>query len=246
VYESDEKPMKDKARQMIRMMRLVNENQFGGKRLVTCQTCHNGHAVPQSTPAIENAGWNKAPRAAEAPLPDIAGVLQRYAAAVGLDAIGRLQNQRLTGTVTRNNGRTAPASESFELYQEKPRTFRLSTTLSHPPEADVELPITFLRPSLLQTTYPDLHVTGHDRIGGDSVVVATGTGARGAHQLYFSESSGLLVRRGDEIETPLGAVPERYDFSEFERVDGVMVPKKIVWARADYQVVFAVTRIAHQ
>jgi hypothetical protein len=63
--------------------------------------------------------------------------------------------------------------------------------------------------------------------------------------LYFSESSGLLVRRSDEIETPLGAVGERYDFSDFKRVDGAMVPMKIVWSRADYQVTFAVSEIRH-
>jgi hypothetical protein len=245
VYESDEKPMKDKARAMIRMMRAVNETQFGGRRAVTCQTCHNGRAVPSSTPVVENAGWNQPPRADAAPLPSIEDVVKRYRAAVDVDALARLRSQRLTGTVTRNSGRTAPASSAFELYQEQPRTLRLSTDLSHPPEADVELPMTFLRPALLQTIYPDLRVVGRERIGGDAVVVAAGTSARGAHRLSFNEASGLLVRRSDEIETPLGAVPERYDFGDFVRVDGVMVPRQIVWSRADYQVTFAVRDIRH-
>jgi hypothetical protein len=245
VYESDEKPMKQKAREMIQMTRAVNDAQFGGRRVVTCQTCHNGHAIPESVPAIENAGWNRPPSAAEAPLPDVATVLRRYAAAVGVDALERLQNQQISGTVTRNNGRTAPASDTFELVQEKPRSLRLSTKLSHPPEADAELPMTFLRPPLLATVYPDLRIVARGTIGGDAVVIATGTSARGPHRLYFSESSGLLVRRSDEIETPLGAVGERYDFSDFKRVDGAMLPAKIVWSRADYQVTFAVTEIRH-
>jgi hypothetical protein len=33
---------------------------------------------------------------------------------------------------------------------------------------------------------------------------------------------------------------------DFERVDGVMVPKKIVWSRADYEVTFAVSTIRHE
>jgi hypothetical protein len=246
VYESDEKPMKEKARSMIRMMRAVNETQFGGQRAVTCETCHHGRATPESTPAIENAGWNRPARGTDAPLPLAADVLKRFQAAVAVDALARLQTQRLAGTVTRNSGRTAPASSGFELYQEKPRTIRLSTDLSHPPEADVELPMTFLRPAALQTTYPDLHVVGRERIGADVVIVAAGTSARGAHRLNFSEASGQLVSRSDDIETPLGAVPEQYDFSDFERVDGVMVPKKIVWSRADYQVTFAVREIRHE
>jgi hypothetical protein len=107
-------------------------------------------------------------------------------------------------------------------------------------------PMTFLRPALLETTYPDLQFIGRERIGGDAVVVTAGTSARGAHRLYFSEATGLLVRRSAEIETQLGAVPERYDFGDFERVDGVMVPKKIVWSRADYEVTFAVSTIRHE
>jgi len=76
-------------------------------------------------------------------------------------------------------------------------------------------------------------------------VVALGTSARGVHRLFFSESSGLLVRRSDEIDTPLGAVPEVYDFADFQRIDGAMVPAIIVWSRADYQVTFAATAIRH-
>jgi photosynthetic reaction center cytochrome c subunit len=245
VYESDEKPMKQKAREMITMMRAVNDTQFGGRRVVTCQTCHNGHAVPEAIPAIDNAGWNKRPLAAEAALPEAATVLRRYAAAVGIEALDRLQTQRITGTVTRNSGRTPPVSDTFELIQEKPRSLRLSTKLSHPPEADVELPITFLRPPQLQTTYPDLRVVARDTIGGDAVIIAIGTSARGVHRLYFSESTGLLVRRSDDIDTPLGAVSERYDFGEFKRVDGAMVPGTVAWSRADYQVTFVATEIRH-
>jgi hypothetical protein len=56
----------------------------------------------------------------------------------------------------------------------------------------------------------------------------------------------LLVRRGDRIETPLGVAPEFYDFSGFEPVEGVMMPKKIVRSRADYQVTCEVSQIAQK
>src|SRR5262245_39292930 len=79
VYESDEKPTKDKARQMMRMTRAINESQFGGKRVVTCQTCHNGRAVPASTPPVENAGWNRrADPVDNAPLPSLEDVTRRH------------------------------------------------------------------------------------------------------------------------------------------------------------------------
>jgi hypothetical protein len=231
---------------MIRMMRAINDTQFGGRRVLTCQTCHNGHAVPVATPPVENAGWNKPAAPIDSrPLPSVDEVLRRYATAVGVDALKAMQSQKATGTVTRNNGRTAPASDTFELLQEQPRTFQLTTKLSHPPEADVELPITFLRPQLLPDSYRDLKVVGRDRIP-DPVVVMEGTSARGAlHRIFFNEESGLIVRRTDEIETPLGNVAEHYDFSDFKRIDGITIPMRIVWSRADYQVAFVLATVQH-
>lgn len=245
VYESDAKPTKDKARQMIRMMRAINDAQFGGRRVVTCQTCHNGHAVPRSTPIVENAGWNKAAPLEPAPLPTVEAVLRRYENAVGVGALKALHSQKARGTITRNNGRTPAASDTFELFQERPGTLQLSTQLSHPPEADVELPVTFLRPPLLASSYRDLRVVGRHRIP-EAVIVVEGTSMRGpVHRLVFNESTGLLVRRTDEIDTPLGSLPQRYDFSDFRGADGVTIPMRIVWSRADYQVTFAVSNVQH-
>lgn len=86
--------------------------------------------------------------------------------------------------------------------------------------------MTFNRPARLQSTYPDLRITGREKVGGDRGRRRDRHQRPRTHQLYFSESGVLLVRRGDRIETPLGAAPEFYDFSGFERVDGVMMPKK--------------------
>src|SRR6266576_2331466 len=37
------------ARRMIVMMRTINDTNFGGRRLVTCVSCHNGHNRPNVT-----------------------------------------------------------------------------------------------------------------------------------------------------------------------------------------------------
>ncbi|HKV98823.1 MAG TPA: photosynthetic reaction center cytochrome c subunit family protein [Vicinamibacterales bacterium] len=246
VYESDEKPMKDKARDMIRLTLALNQREFGGRTVVTCETCHHGRVVPASVPDLANAGWMpRAPAVPQVPLPEASTVLERFAKAVGAEAFDALWNQQVSGTITRNSGRVAPASATFELYQEKPATFRLSTELSHPPEADAELPMSFLRPPLVAKTYPDLRVVSRADVNGRATVAAMGTSARGVHTLYFDAQTGLLVRRSDELATPLGLLPERYDFSDFRRVDGIMVPMKIVWSRADYQVSFVADRVRH-
>jgi len=77
-------------------------------------------------------------------------------------------------------------------------------------------------------------------------VVIEGTSTRGAlHRIFFNDETGLIVRRTDEIETPLGNVPEHYDFSDFKRTDGIMIPMRIIWSRADYQVTFVIANVQH-
>jgi len=105
--------------------------------------------------------------------------------------------------------------------------------------------MTFLRALSLADSYADLRVTGRADINGTSAVEVTGTRAGLTHRLFFSDTTGLLVRRTDDIDTPLGLVPEQYDFTEFRQIDGVTVPMRIVWSRADYQVTFAVGEVRH-
>lgn len=50
-FEKDDKPMKDKSRDMIRMVMDVNKNYKSVEGKVRCFTCHQGHAEPQNEPA---------------------------------------------------------------------------------------------------------------------------------------------------------------------------------------------------
>jgi len=43
---------KNIARKMILMVKMINQTQFGGKRMVTCYTCHRGDASPKITPNL--------------------------------------------------------------------------------------------------------------------------------------------------------------------------------------------------
>ena len=66
-----------------------------------------------------------------------------------------------------------------------------------------------------------------------------------SQRLWFETATDLLLRRSDEVETPLGSLPESYDFDDYRRVDGVLVPFKIQWSRADYQVTFVFGEVKH-
>jgi len=65
-FESDAKRTKLVARDMIKMMRAINQNNFDGRLVVTCNTCHRGSTNPRGTPVPwyktpeEIAAYNKA------------------------------------------------------------------------------------------------------------------------------------------------------------------------------------------
>ncbi len=50
--ELDDKETKKTARQMIAMTAAINKNSFGGKREVTCYSCHHGAHHPAGTPPV--------------------------------------------------------------------------------------------------------------------------------------------------------------------------------------------------
>jgi len=45
-------PIKNRARQMIRMVKAINEANFGGRPFVTCYTCHRGSQKPKVIPSL--------------------------------------------------------------------------------------------------------------------------------------------------------------------------------------------------
>src|SRR6185503_14671904 len=45
-------PLKNRARQMIRMVNTINEANFGGRPFVTCYTCHRGSQKPKVIPSL--------------------------------------------------------------------------------------------------------------------------------------------------------------------------------------------------
>ena len=243
-WVSDDNPNKQKARQMIEMTRRVDK-EFGGQGLITCNTCHQGHAVPPSVPLVENAGWNKPVTAAAAPLPSLENIIDRYVAAMGgKPALEQIKTRTIAGAVTRMNGRTPPVSGEFEATASLPGSGQVNTEFSYPPEAEGEMVYSFIRPLRIRELYPGMEIAGRVRLAGKDAVAVRATTTRGAvHTLFFDEASGLLLRRYSEKPTALGQLPEEFDFADYREVKGVQVPHLITWSRADYRVVFLVKSV---
>jgi len=98
-FASDIVPAKLRAREMIRMVRRINQENFHGENRVTCFTCHQGSTAPVSLASVL---LSRAPRPAEEsvkaagnaqgePLPSVEQVLDHYVQALGgqaaLDAV---------------------------------------------------------------------------------------------------------------------------------------------------------------
>jgi photosynthetic reaction center cytochrome c subunit len=49
---ADDIPAKRTARRMILMVNAINKENFGGRRVVTCYTCHRGGGLPKDTPSL--------------------------------------------------------------------------------------------------------------------------------------------------------------------------------------------------
>lgn len=108
-FASDEKPAKQKAREMMRMVAAINQQNFAGmSNRVTCDTCHRGSTKPAKAPTVAQAMWMPeflaagaekpaAPAAAPA-LPEAQAVLAKYRAAVG--AAANVRSRYYKGTVT--------------------------------------------------------------------------------------------------------------------------------------------------
>ena len=114
-FEKDDKPEKEIAREMIRMVAAINRDNFDGRMVVTCATCHQGRpkplafAVPGPAPVSPQAFVrDEAPpdehappgeRAGAAWLPPAGPVVERFVRALGgRTALAALPGLRMTAT----------------------------------------------------------------------------------------------------------------------------------------------------
>jgi len=136
-YEKDDKKNKKTARKMMDMMFAINKDNFEGHRAVTCNSCHNGVAVPKAIPLVMTEE-PKEPKAMPGPKPpetkENAGptpdqLLDKYVQAVG----GAAAIDKITSRVMKGLIDFGGKSLAIEIYAKDPDK-RISFT--HMPEGD--------------------------------------------------------------------------------------------------------------
>ena len=251
-WDKDDKPAKEVARKMIVMMNDINTRQFGGRQVVTCNTCHNGHPVPAATPVFPVFEPTAAPKPA---LPTIDQILARYVEALGGEqALRKVTGRVVTGTqyIPTGPGGVVPTPAAVERYLKAPNlavtTYKTATyaiaqgfdgttawsqdqagRVTEPVKLDVgraARAADFYEPLNLKREYPQLTVRGIEKVNGrDAYLVVGVPQGEKPESLYFDTQSGLLLRKQTVLPTPIGDSPFQIDFDDYRDTgSGVKVP----------------------
>jgi hypothetical protein len=253
-FASDQKKPKQIARQMIAMMKQIDETSFKGEQEVTCGTCHNGHPNPSRTAPLATAESLKTrahpePPVDRASLPQAEQLFEAFTNAIGGQAaIDKLKSSRGSGQV--DMGRGGPMA--FESMQQAPnKTFtkiEVAPSREHVEAFDGtsgwtkdgprvneakgnELSVMKIDSSFYleidpKRVFPNAQTRGKDKVGDkDAWVVRASFGKDQPQQLlYFDPDSKLLVRRVLLVPTPFGPLNTQIDYSDWREVNGVKVP----------------------
>jgi hypothetical protein len=251
-WEKDVKAPKEVARTMIVMMNDINTRQFGGRQVVTCNTCHNGHPVPAAAPAFPVFEPEVAAKPA---LPSVDQILAKYVEALGGEqALRKVVGRVITGTqyIPTGPGGTVPTPAAVERYLKAPNLavtiyraptyaiaqgFDGASAWSQDQAGRVTEPVTldvaraaraadFYEPLNLKREYAQIAVRGIEPVNGRDAYLVVGVPQGDTPEsLYFDTQTGLLLRKRTVLQTPVGDSPFQTDFEDYRDTgSGVKYP----------------------
>jgi hypothetical protein len=124
-FDKDDKDEKKTARKMMTMMMAINQQNFEGKKEVSCNTCHRGSPHPQGIPMItaearqpiNTEAMEKEHHEHDAQMPPADPVIDAYVKAVGGQAaIAKLKSATEKASMAMGPGH----SVAVEIYEETP------------------------------------------------------------------------------------------------------------------------------
>jgi len=258
--ELDDKETKKTAREMIAMTAALNKNSFGGKREVTCYSCHHGAHLPAGTPPVLESDLPAHSEAASRPAagdgPNANEILEKFVSALG----GAEAVQKITSRVEKGLILVGSSDTPIELFMKAPAK-RISVThmpkgesytafdgtagwlgsTGRPPRSmspaeseaaglDAEFYLALRLPQIFQ----QLRTGRPESINGIECQTLIGSRPdRPPVRFYFENKSGLLLRQVRYGETPLGRNPTQIDYADYRAVDGVKVPFRWTLSRTN-------------
>jgi photosynthetic reaction center cytochrome c subunit len=253
-FEKDDKPTKQTARKMMRMMFAINKDNFEGKREVTCYACHRGAHKPLVTPTLNDDDLKfveqhdmHGEEVPDSNLPSAEQIIAKYLAAVGgLEANVKILTRLQKGTlivgsehfpveiVSKTSSERVttvhfPGGDSITAISGREGWLGSPGRAPHqmsPSEANAaKLDAELFFPASLGRLFKEFHVQQQGVVNGKEVYAITATTEEGpATQLYFDQHSGFLVRVLRLTESPLGRNPTEIDYADYREADGVKTP----------------------
>jgi outer membrane lipoprotein-sorting protein len=138
---AEDNDMKNMARKMVIMEKAINQAYFGGKREVTCYTCHRNSAIPKLTPTFDDI-YNPNPppddpdtiTESSPGAPPAGPILDKYVSAMG----GAAKVKAVTSWTAKGNYQGYSAAEGenrgIEIYAKAPDQ---RTTIMHTINGDM-------------------------------------------------------------------------------------------------------------
>ena len=174
---ADDTPMKQTTRMMYVMMTAINKQYFGGKRVVTCWSCHHGDEIPTVTPDL--ADVYGVPRLEEPDViaenapgaPSADQVLEKYIQALGgTEHLAQISSFVAKGTYQGYGDEKrpleifakAPAVRTVVVHEalgDSTRTFDGQSGWIAAPEADQPVPVLALTGGDLEALQVDAQVS---------------------------------------------------------------------------------------
>jgi len=246
-YDADIKPEKIKARQMILMVRDLNERYFGGAHKVTCNSCHRGTTTPVAQPSLDAQHWMDFARV-EGPLPDGANLIARYQRLTGVTATATPHPERVSYQMTTYLSEAPPSKEDTVLITGGPHRFRMSRRSDRGEQQWIRdgsagwtqgangwqatdgnqmFDISGEASSFDWETLEDISepkTVKMDMARGREAAIVEAKDHGERVWLYFDERTGLLLRRRTFFPTYFADGSWDVEFDDYKRVGQVMLP----------------------
>jgi len=133
---ADDLPRKRTARRMVLMVQAINKDNFGGRQVVTCYSCHHGGDRPKVTPSL-TAQYSSPPDEPNDVIttgpktPSADQVLDKYLQALGgADRLAAVTSFVAKGT---SSGYDDPTKRPIEVFAKAPNQ---RATIVHTPDGD--------------------------------------------------------------------------------------------------------------
>ena len=245
-FPSDSKKTKRTARHMIEMVEQINEQNFDGRPVVACNTCHRGSIQPVSLPILPQPAPPFPTPVRERPsnLPTRDAVVAKYAAALG-DASRLALPGTFRGTREGSDGKSAaiegqmaggrahvigqtglgPTEQVFIGTAGWIKTTKGTRAMRDADMTTFRMLAEAYEPLRPESIPGDARVVNTEKIGDhDTVVVLAKIDDNARQRLFFDAATGLLVRRQVLIRRPIGEVPRQTDFDDYRDIGGTKFP----------------------